>query len=99
MIDPATGNLTYTPAPNTNGTATVNITLSDNGSGTLPNVNTSAAQTFTITVTPVNDAPSFTKGANQTVLEDAAAQTVTNWATSILPYPTSPPQAAEKGRA
>ena len=30
-------------------------------------IDTSAAQTFTITVTPVNDAPSFTKGADQTV--------------------------------
>src|SRR5207245_1965008 len=44
---------------------------------------TTAAQTFTITVTPVNDAPSFTKGANQTVNEDAGLQTVTGWATGI----------------
>ena len=36
----------------------------------------SAPQTFTITVTAVNDAPSFTKGADQTVLEDAGAQSV-----------------------
>ena len=33
---------------------------------------TPATQTFTITVTAVNDAPSFTKGADQTVLEDPA---------------------------
>src|SRR5207249_193299 len=50
-------------------------------------VDTSAAQTFTITVTPVNDVPSFTKGANQTVLEDAGAQTVTAWATAISAGP------------
>ncbi len=30
-----------------------------------------------MTVTPVNDAPSFVKGADQTVAEDAALQTVT----------------------
>src|SRR5262249_56652215 len=50
-------------------------------------VDTSAAQTFTITVTAVNDAPSFTKGASQTALEDAGAQTVTNWATAISAGP------------
>ena len=33
-----------------------------------------ATQTFTITVNSVNDEPSFVKGANQTVNEDAAAQ-------------------------
>ena len=53
----------------------------DNGGTANGGVDTSAAQTFTITVTAVNDAPSFTKGADQTVLEDAGAQTVTGWAT------------------
>ena len=72
----ATGVLTYTPAPNANGAATITLTLSDNGSNTPPNVNTSASQSFIITVNAVNDAPSFTKGLDQTVLEDAGAQTV-----------------------
>src|SRR6185369_8612470 len=35
----------------------------------------------------VNDAPSFTKGADQTVNEDAGAQTVNNWATAISAGP------------
>src|SRR5207244_1820063 len=52
----------------------------------------SAAQTFTITVTPVNDVPSFTKGANQTVLEDAGAQTVTPWATNLSAGPNEAAQ-------
>ena len=43
----------------------------------------SADQSFVIVVRPVNDAPSFTKGANQSVLEDSPAQTVTGWATAI----------------
>ena len=60
--------------------------LHDNGSNGAPNVNTSAAQTFTITVTTVNDAPSFTKGADQTVLEDTGAQSVAGWATAISPW-------------
>ena len=42
------------------------MTLSDNGGTANGGVDTSAPQTFTITVTGVNDAPSFTKGADQT---------------------------------
>ena len=39
--------------------------------------------TVTITVTSVNDAPSFTKGADVTVLEDSGLHTATGWATAI----------------
>ncbi len=46
-------------------------------------MDTSAAQSFTISVTLVNDAPSFTKGANQTPLEDSGLNTVSNWATAL----------------
>ncbi len=79
----ASGDLTYTPAANANGTATVTVTLSDNGSNIAPNDNTSAAQTFIITINAVNDVPSFTKGSDQNINEDAGAQTVTSWATDI----------------
>src|SRR5258706_600992 len=72
----ANGTLTYTPAANANGAATVTVQIHDNGGVANSGVDTSASQTFTITVTAVNDAPSFTKGGNQTVLEDAGAQTV-----------------------
>ena len=82
-IDSATGQLTYTATGNTSGTATVQVTLSDNGGGTAPNVNTSASQSFTITVNSVNDVPSFTKGGNQTVVDSTGAQTVSGWATNI----------------
>jgi hypothetical protein len=54
-IDSATGTLTFTSAANTNGTATIEVVLQDNGSSTPPNVNTSAAQSFTIDVAAVND--------------------------------------------
>ncbi len=82
-----TGDLTYTPAPNANGTAAVTIVLKDNGGTANGGVDTSAPQTFNITVTAVNDAPSFTKGADQNVLENAGAQTVANWATAISAGP------------
>ena len=47
----------------------------------------SNAATVYIGVTPVNDAPAFAKGADQAVLEDAAVQTVANWATAISAGP------------
>src|SRR6185295_16015864 len=79
----ANGTLTYTLAANANGTATVTIAIHDNGGTANGGVDTSASQTFTITVTSVNDVPSFVKGAIQTVLEDAGAQSLPGWATSL----------------
>ena len=49
---PATGTLTYTPAANAIGTATVTVTLQDNGGTANGGVDTSAPQTFTITSPP-----------------------------------------------
>jgi hypothetical protein len=46
-------------------------------------VDTSAPQAFTITVTAVNDMPSFTKGANQTTIEDAGPKSLVGWATNL----------------
>ncbi len=79
--------LNFTPAPNANGSATVTMVIQDSGGTANGGVDTSAPQTFTITVTPVNDAPSFTKGPNQAVANNVGAQTVNNWATAILPGP------------
>src|SRR5205814_2170297 len=53
----ADGTLTFTPAPNANGTATVSVAIHDDGGVANGGVDTSAAQTFTITVSPVNDPP------------------------------------------
>lgn len=80
----ADGTLTYTPATNANGSAVVVITLTD---GPFPSASTQ--KTTTISVTAVNDAPTFTKGANLTVNANAGAQTVAGWATSIAAGPTN----------
>ncbi len=72
-----TGTLTFTPATNAVGTATISITLHDNGGTTNGGIDTSAPQSFTITINPVNDPPGFTKGADQTVVENSGPQTVT----------------------
>ncbi|MBL8297022.1 MAG: tandem-95 repeat protein [Rhodanobacteraceae bacterium] len=79
----ANGTLTYTPQNGTSGIATVSVVATDNGGTANGGVDTSAAQTFVINVNAVNHAPSFTAGANQTVLEDAGPQTVAGWATAI----------------
>jgi hypothetical protein len=46
-----------------------------------------ATVTLVHTITAVNDVPSFTKGTDQTVNEDAGAQTVTGWATGLSTGP------------
>jgi uncharacterized repeat protein (TIGR01451 family) len=79
----ASGTLTFTPAPNANGSATITVYLQDNGGTANGGSDRTASQTFTITVTAVNDAPTFTRGSDQAVLEDAGAQTVAGWATGI----------------
>jgi VCBS repeat-containing protein len=85
----ANGTLTYTPAANANGSAIVTIVLHDSGGTANGGIDTSASQTFTIYVTAVNDAPSSVKGADQTVLEDAGAQSVPGWATAISAGPAN----------
>src|SRR5205085_8865553 len=81
------GTLTFTPAANANGVANITVVAHDNGGTANGGQDTSAAQSSTITVTAVNDAPSFVKGADQTTNEDSGAQTVSGWATSISAGP------------
>jgi cysteine-rich repeat protein len=75
------GTLTYTVAPDAFGTASFTVTVRDNGGTANGGNDTSAPQTFTLTVTPVNDPPSFTASNPPAVNEDAGPQTVPNWAT------------------
>ena len=67
--------------------------MKDNGGTANGGVDTSAPQSFVITVTAVNDAPSFTKGSDQTALENAGARTVNPWATALSAGP--PDEAAQ----
>ena len=83
----ADGTLTYEPAPDANGSATVTVTLHDDGGTDNGGVDTSAAQTFGITVTAVNDAPSFTDAGDVGTAEDASAQTIPSWATTLSAGP------------
>ncbi|HYG81091.1 MAG TPA: Ig-like domain-containing protein [Pyrinomonadaceae bacterium] len=74
----SSGTLSYAPVANASGTAIITVTVDDGGGGTE-----TFSRSFSVNVTPVNDAPSFTKGPNQTVSEDAGPQSVGNWATAI----------------
>jgi CSLREA domain-containing protein len=78
--------LQITPAANQSGSAQITLSVTHSG-GSVSN------DTFQLTVTPVNDAPSFTKGSDQTVAEDAGPQTVPGWATGISAGPDESSQA------
>lgn len=81
------GTLTFAPATNFSGSVVVTVFAQDDGGTANGGVDTAAPQTFTIVVTPVNDAPTFTKGADQIAFNGDGAQTVTNWATAISSGP------------
>jgi large repetitive protein len=85
-VDP-NGTLTYTPAADTFGVATVTVTAHDDGGTANGGTDASAPRTFTVTIDPVNDIPSFAAGSDKSVPEDAGAQSVTGWATAISPGP------------
>jgi|GEM_PF-4987506 len=74
--------VTYTNSSENPSTATRTIAFVAND-GVAP----SNTATKNISIISINDVPSFTKGANQSVLEDAGAQTVAGWATSISAGP------------
>jgi hypothetical protein len=83
------GTLTYTSAPDANGVAHVNVTAVDDGGSANGGHDTSATQALTITVKPINDAPSFLPGADQTVVSLLGARTVNGWAQLISPGPAN----------
>ncbi len=81
QVNATTGAVTYTPAANFFGADSFAYTVNDND-GLISN-----EALVSITINPVNDAPSFTTGADQTVLEDSGPQTVNPWATAISAGP------------
>ncbi|WP_024298209.1 tandem-95 repeat protein [Methylomicrobium lacus] len=96
MLSPD-GELSFTPAPDAHGSATVTVTLSDDGGTQNGGQDTSAAQSFTITVNSVNDRPDFTAENPPAVNEDAGAQTIPNWVTAFSPGAIN--EAAQKANA
>jgi uncharacterized delta-60 repeat protein len=87
FTDDGNGNwvLRAQPLANASGSSNITINVSDGG----PTV----SRSFSLTITAVNDAPSFTKGADQSVARNATAQTITSWATAVVAGPTGESQA------
>ena len=81
-VSPTSATVRYTPSPDFNGGDAFTFTVED---GTT----TSPAATVSVTVEPVNDAPSFTGGGDVTVPEDAGPWTVDPWATDVHAGPSN----------
>ncbi|MGH3864340.1 tandem-95 repeat protein, partial [Actinokineospora sp.] len=56
-VDGTSGDLTFTSAPDANGSADITVVLMDDGGTANGGVDTSGQQFFTINIAPVNDAP------------------------------------------
>lgn len=89
----ATGDLVFETAPNQNGQAIVVVHLLDSGAdGTTGNGDENQSvpdQTFTINITPVNDAPEFTIPLVVSSFEDQGPVQVANFATDLRPGPAT----------
>src|SRR5215204_5897282 len=81
-----TGDITFTPDAGFNGQASFEYTVCDNGS---PSQCSEMIAIVNVTMSPVNDAPSFTAGASQTVAEDSGPHSVSGWATDISAGPAN----------
>jgi len=86
IVDPPTNGVLTGVAPNVVYRPNTNYFGSDNfrfkvTDGQLD----SAPATVSLTISAVNDRPSFTRGPDITVLEDAGLQVIPGWATDISP--------------
>ncbi len=82
------GTLTFVPATNSFGTATVSLVLTNNGSLENGGQNTSDSQTFDIVIQPVNQPPFFSlSGTNVTVPSNGGSVVIAGWATNIVAGP------------
>jgi MYXO-CTERM domain-containing protein len=81
----ANGTVTFTPAANAFGSATLSVTARDSGGTANGGIDTSDPRTLTITVTAINDAPTFTAANPPESAEDAGTQLVNGWVTAFNP--------------
>ena len=82
VSDITAGNLKFVPSLNANGTGYASFQFQVSDGQAYSN-----AATLTVNVTPVNDAPIFTPGANQTVFAGTPLRTIAQWATGFTPGP------------
>jgi hypothetical protein len=67
----ATGSISFTPVAMASGSSTITVTVNDGGTS-----NNVISRTLTVTVNPVNQAPTLNTLANTTINENASQQTV-----------------------
>ncbi len=78
------GNFSFEATDKANGTVELEIYLEDDGiDSPPPNTNKSTSEIVILTINPINDAPTFTKGANIIIDEHNGSVSITNWATQI----------------
>jgi hypothetical protein len=88
------GQLSFQPVANASGSATIVVSVKDHG-GTADGGIDAISRTFSVVVTPVNDAPTFTPSPNQEATDESGPQSVLNWATGISAGPGEPDQTVE----
>jgi hypothetical protein len=67
----STGILAFTPITNANGSATISVTVNDGGGQ-----NNTITRAFTVTVNSVNDAPTISEIADQSISQNSATGTI-----------------------
>lgn len=77
------GTLTFTANANASGTAEISIVLQDDGGTEFNGEDTSTPQTLVIEVLPVNDAPSFSAGADIVREQNVGIQTIAGFASDF----------------
>lgn len=90
-VDPDSGTLTYRSAPDSWGTATVEIYLEDDGNDGVGEFNTSAVETFTIVVAATPDAPVADAGGDYTIDAGDALQLDASASFDVDFHPTVAP--------
>ncbi|ETR70897.1 MAG: hypothetical protein OMM_02899 [Candidatus Magnetoglobus multicellularis str. Araruama] len=80
--------MTFRPEKNIFGTTNVIVTLQDDAGRSNGGNNVSSNQSFTITIQPVNDPPSFTLGDNLAIKQNTVIS-IENWATQIISGPAN----------
>jgi len=76
------GTFTFEATNKANGSALIKIYLVDDGSDIAPNVNRSLELEITLTINPINDAPTFTKGEN-IIIDEHNGPVNINWAKQV----------------
>jgi large repetitive protein len=87
------GTLTFTPAANANGSSIVTVHSFDTGGTANGGIDMSPSQSFTITITPVNDAPTAVDDGAPTPL--AVAQNAGPTPLTVLANDSTQPDAGE----